>query len=251
MTDAYWAPEEVHEARFETDSETHGRPHDVFSLGCVFLLLATLRIFRWTSDGIEEFQRLRESSIQSGSRNTINGKAHAFHNTMNVVREWMDHLRQAAPRDDRDKISLILDLIAEMLQVRGERLYSWEVVISLRAILDPEWLASATKEEIKTLVQPSRTLDSEIMHNPFKRADRKEWPSPVLDALKETKWYIQVPGSTEELKRRKRKVARYHSTLPPVPYDKLFGFHKLNKVIAETFATKANSVALFGLGGMG
>jgi len=65
----YYAPPEFSVDRDRAGCETHGRAHDVFSLGCVFLELATILKHGWILAGLEEFRKQRaESKLECASR---------------------------------------------------------------------------------------------------------------------------------------------------------------------------------------
>jgi serine/threonine protein kinase len=251
-TDPHWAPPEVIGATEEGYSETRGRAHDVYSLGCIFVLLATFLIYGWEPAGLAIFNKRRQEYVGNGDDVDINGPECAFHCTMNVARGWIAELPPEAPNDLRGQIEALIVLIGEMVRPIEERIYSWEVEVDLHMIIHPDLSELALLQILKEAIQSSRTLNHGIKHNPMRRAKEARKPQSFLKMLEDAKWYDHTPGSTEELKRRKADVSKYHSTLKAPPYeDSLFGFQKLDQRIAELFASKVDSVALYGLGGMG
>lgn len=155
VTSTEWAPAEFFTDQYNKDGQTHGRSHDVFSLGCVFLELATILHQGWGSDGIPELRKRREKddSYEGPLKNV--GKAGDYCKSMNAVHRWMEELLSKCNSDEDKKI---LELIKEMLSPRNERIYAWEVEIDLFILSDPTRSCIEVNKRLKKIIQSSRGL---------------------------------------------------------------------------------------------
>ena len=242
---------------FTDDSNPkHGRPFDVYSIGCVILELTTVLIHGWSKAGIPEFHRLRGENTQHACINR-HGKPepdYSFHNSPNVVEDWIRHLRERTDIDE--KLESLLDLITEMLVARAQRIFIWEVDMDLY-----EMGGSRTRDQLilhlRKVVQPSDTSLNDLNneHNPLKRAVQKDkrWQTRILE---QNKWSIKKPEPSNQLKIKRRETGIYHSTLKACQYTRdferntLFGRHDMDVKIAEGLKI-SNCVGLYGMSGMG
>ncbi|KAF2789212.1 hypothetical protein K505DRAFT_284791 [Melanomma pulvis-pyrius CBS 109.77] len=248
VTTPYWAPPELFRDKDSTNGHTHGRSHDVFSLGCVFLLLATMLKYRWTPLGLEKFKKARGDSNLNGEKSDLQPENHAFHNSMDEVRKWIQSLDEHARREDYQKV---LNLIGEMLLPREERIFAWEVEVDLYGIIDSGRSEEDCLNRLKNTIQHSRQIDINLIHNPVTRARKRGRSNAFLNVLQEARWYERSPHTTQELEKRTQKVTKYYSTLSVLDQEEpLFGRQALYDSISQVFA-KTDSVALWGLGGIG
>jgi serine/threonine protein kinase len=239
-TTPYWAPEKFLTNITQRADGNHGRSHDVWSLGCIFLLLATMLVHRWEPAGLKAFEDRRAKDAKT----TLD---HAFCNCMPQVREWIDELRKQKPRKD---FGQLLDLIEEMLKPREARIFSWEVAVDLSSISDPSRTSDEIVKHLEDVVQAAREADLKLgQHNPLTRARRdKRKTARYLEILMEKDWYDD--STTEEGKRfimAKRSV----STLPILEsQDHVVGIEMILEQISQRFK-ETDSLALSGLGGVG
>lgn len=209
----YWPPEYAKE-------RVHGRPSDVFSLGCVLLELATIWEYGWDGAKLKEFRDLRRNNEQCSRAVERLKYDQSYHNNLNVVGEWLRKLRQSdiiskdaeteihtrgnqrEAEDDRayrNYFRTLLDLIEGMLKEKAQRLFIWEINMDLHEIA-----GNKTLEELRhhfgKIVQPPRkaTMSLDNTHNPLRRAlDRgKIWQVLSLRAIG---WSIEVPQADETL----------------------------------------------------
>ncbi|KAF2656071.1 hypothetical protein K491DRAFT_757864 [Lophiostoma macrostomum CBS 122681] len=241
----YWAPPEYFTDKDATNGKLHGRTHDVFSMGCVFLCLATVVKSGWMSEGLARFKTLRTPVESDGSTD-----AHAFHRTLPVVEDWRKQLQENSSRDqDRE----VLALIAEMLLPRERRIHSWEVDIDLFIILN-----KASPEEIinhlSKVIQASRGLDTRTKHNPHKRAQgkhgHKEWGPDFLRLLEDNLWQEFSPGTTSNGFSQAASVSKPLSNIALQGQKDMCGGQNLYRKISNGFS-KSDIVVLYGMGGVG
>jgi serine/threonine protein kinase len=237
-TSYYWAPKKYFVKDVHTDGQDHGRAHDVWSLGCIFLLLATMLRHRWRPEGLEEFKKLRAG-------NDDDDEAHAFHNSMHAVQQWIHGLETTA---QRKRFKHIVKLVEEMLKPREERIFSWEVEVDLYCIIDADRPDKQILDHLKRVIQPARKADRGLKHDPLARARSRGRKGPFLDILMENEWYDE---ETTDEQKTAMIARRSISTLPP-PEEKepIFGRELLFNRISELFKG-TRSVALSGLGGIG
>lgn len=241
-TTRYWAPMEFFEEEDKTNGQNHGRAHDVWSLGCIFLLLATVMAHGWK--GLKEFENRRMGNSNDDSEA-------AFYKNTGVVQEWIQELKLKATRDQYRQV---LELIEEMLKPRRERIFSWEVEVDLYCILDPERPANDTLKHLRDVIQAARKIDSEMEHSPLSRASKRKRRDSFLKVLKLNGWYDEKMSEEED----------YYSTTdvaPTSPEDEkptrlleddkpMFGREDLLAQISSAFVD-TRAVALHGLGGIG
>ncbi|KAF2111530.1 kinase-like domain-containing protein [Lophiotrema nucula] len=171
----------------------HGRPFDVYSLGCIFLELVTILLYGWVQEGLPEFERQREA-------NTIhecNGPANktpdiSFHNNRRAVESWIDHLERKAShdRDSYDRVFQVLELIRDMLEERLFRLFAWEIDIEIYSMLHTDASEAYMKMRLTQVAQhatqPLTVLDNR--HNPLQRVKEMGRPNWWLDILRSYGW---------------------------------------------------------------
>jgi serine/threonine protein kinase len=239
-TTPYWAPKEFMAAITQREDGNHGRSHDVWSLGCIFLLLATMLVHKWEPEGLKAFEDLR-------AKDAKDPLDHAFCNRMPQVRQWIAELRKKKPRTD---FGQLLDLIEEMLQPREARIFSWEAAVDLSSISDPSRTSDEIVEHLQQVVQAAREADLKLgQHNPLTRArSDKRKKARYLEILMENGWY---DGLTTEEEKRVAMAKRSVSTLPTLESgDHVVGIETVLKKISERFK-ETDSLALSGLAGVG
>jgi serine/threonine protein kinase len=236
--------------------ENHGRPFDVFSLGCVLLDLATVLEYGWSNAGLPEFKRRRgENKEHSYTGPEKPERDYSFHNSPKVVKAWIEHLRT----DGSNNLCTLLDLISLMLlDQKDQRIFSWEVEMDLYEMLHPNLKQAQRQKRLRELVQESRTPRARLdnRHNPLQRAyavGKPEWWKTIL---KENKWSYSEPTTTLILRQRTFPVDKYFSTLNAFEYtedfrnNELYGRHDIYQKIATGFES-SESVGLYGMGGIG
>ncbi|KAF2642205.1 kinase-like protein [Massarina eburnea CBS 473.64] len=250
ITSERWAPPEVQKDIHSTEVQTHGRPHDVYSLGCVFLLLVTMIEFQWQDEGLKSFegQRRKEDNKTMG----------AFHNSPNATQKWIKSLHERAPDQ---QIREVLTIIEEMMAPRERRITTWEAQVYLYATY-PDRQDQDVVQRIEDVIQESRTIDLAMKETPVSRATK--WGvdgafkkahvfrgTEFLDVLKRARWYDSSPQTTEQLAKRAKRVQKYFSNLPKLPGDEpLFGCQSILDDVSKAFSKK-NTVAIYGLAGTG
>ena len=254
----YWAPPEFME---NTDGRTHGRPHDVYSLGCVFLLLVTITVHGWTSGGVPAFQRNREE-FKSQDNTQHQSTKGAFSECKEVVDNWIKDLKTRKPGNL--KIKRVLDVIEHMLKPYNERITIWEVVVYLYDFTEQWKLELAYSdadeatfrekkvlEKLRDTIQPSRKIDMSMKITPSIRAKLWGWDS-FNPEMKKNQWFESQPRTTNTLRKRGTVPGNVRSTLEnnDLPKGPLFGYQKIFDQISRAFGD-TNMVALCGMGGIG
>jgi len=232
---------------FDAGGEKRGRAFDIFSLGCVFLELATLWRYGWDSGGLhaldEHFQAANNEA--SSSSNEV-----IYCKNMAKVNEWISDLE----KDDSKKFGEVLKMIREMLQEeRSQRIFAWEVEIDLFILMEPPKPWEEIVLRFEGIVQFSRKAVNAIgtTHNPLVRARNKDRPKPFLNLLINRKWSDNIPGSTKESRRLSFDLKEWFSNLEtPEDRKKMYGRQEESQWIETQFA-EAPSIGLYGLGGVG
>jgi len=257
----YWAPPEFLN---NVEGRTHGRSHDVYSLGCIFLLLATITVHGWTSSEVEEFKKRREQAVIDLPENQkYQITEGAFYQCKPVVDEWIEYLKNSRQGDEI--IKPVLKIIQHMQKPYNERITAWEVVTYLYNFteqwkLDPACPKTdyATFRDDKVVemlgetIQPSRKIDMSIKITPYTRAIDWGMSENFLKTLKANRWSGSQPQTTSELKERGPTHDRLRSTLPPdnSQHKPIFGYQNIFDEVSRAFGY-TNIVALCGLGGIG
>jgi serine/threonine protein kinase len=265
----YWSPPEFFEDNGEQDNKTHGRPHDVYSLGCIFAVIATVIVHRWNDAGLPRFERRRCSRkpLDSPDEEQFENESGAFHKCEDAVLEWIQELEETYP--DKEKLTAVLKVVKEMLLPYEKRISAWEVDVYLYEATE-EWRSeikdpvpgdlSMAKHDmvvkrLRAVAQESREIDLHKKRTPVSRARDWKRSNDFLLALEEKKWIESSPQMSEDLKRRRelpRGSVEIVSTLPPdtSKKDPIFGYQKEFDGIARGFG-QHNIVVLWGLGGIG
>jgi serine/threonine protein kinase len=251
-TTHYWAPPEYFTDRDRTDAQTHGRPHDVWSLGCMFLELATMAQYGWDNGGLQEFKMKRaqcKDSTPGYNQARQDQDQSAFHSSESAVRDWISHLEEKAAA--RQQAKLVLRIIREMLLPRKERISAWEVNVYLFQAIDPERTESEVLDELRKVIQKSRAVDLEMKQTPMTRANKWQQSHEFCQILSEKGWLDYSPQMTTEHRKRAKAVQSYHSTLPELTENAaLFGCQHIVADIFERFG-HTDTLALSGMGGVG
>jgi serine/threonine protein kinase len=243
----------------------HGRPFDVWSLGCIILELLTVWHFGWAETGIATFRQWRKENTElaSPNRSKLGQSATddcSFHNNFNVVKKWIAHLSEKGSKDN--EFLQVLGLVSEMLvEDKNARIFIWEVYMDLYEMVNPDMTAQELKEHYRTnVVQPSvKSLNGiSTGHNPLVRAKGlgKEWQVEVL-SNSQNQWFDGKPEQTDTLKNLpRRSTGLYYSTLSGCQqthdFDRtdFYGRHDMDVKISEGFR-ELNCVGLYGMSGIG
>ncbi|KAJ4299795.1 hypothetical protein N0V90_005041 [Kalmusia sp. IMI 367209] len=242
-----YAPPEHFNDKFGTKKR---RSFDIFSLGCVFLELATLWKKGWGNGGLKA---LEEHIIPANSLTSSGSPGVIYCDNMEKVEKWIETLA----KDDSRRFGEVLELIGEMLREDpARRIFAWEIEIDLVILMKVPETTEAWREVIQRfrgIVQSSRKHINRISttHNPLVRARNKRRPDEFLDLLIKGNWSDRIPGSTKDSRRLSYRLAEPFSNLE-MPEDRKisYGRQKENQWIENEFAN-APSVGLYGLGGVG
>ncbi|OAL49196.1 hypothetical protein IQ07DRAFT_73166 [Pyrenochaeta sp. DS3sAY3a] len=244
----------------ENGTERHGRPFDVWSLGCIILELATVWKFGWADEGILEFRNRRRegaSTLATADRSSSSQSDHApFKGNEQVIKDWITHLESGSDVDA--EFRMVLRLVSEMLVSKAQRIFVWEVHMDLYEQTNP----SLTPQELRAyfrrnVVQRPKenTNASGDTHNPLTRARelKKDWQ---LDILEEHRWSEGRPQATQQLIVKRVDTEMYFSTLEKCSSAETFekspfyGRLETDAQIDAGFRT-SNCIGLWGLSGIG
>ncbi|KAH8626784.1 SPS1,serine threonine protein kinase [Alternaria alternata] len=250
VTDKYWAPPEFFVADKNENAVTHGRAHDVFSLGCVFLSLVTL--LHEGSTGISSFETDRKAQDKEHEGSPHCG---AFYRTMDVVRGRIESLcSQCKENQDRE----VLNLISEMIKPIEKRIYSWEVDIDLFMLRQAGVDSASVDEYLLEVGHPSTGYNAKIKHNPFTRAKERaeknhfykvRCSGKYFYTMKALGWLEYSHQSTRDFRRTSEQ--HVYSNLSLYTNDgTLCGGQDLYREISDSFR-ESDIVALFGVAGIG
>ncbi|KAI0576369.1 SPS1 Serine-threonine protein kinase [Pyrenophora tritici-repentis] len=250
VTDKYWAPPEFFEEHTEEDGLKHARAHDVFSLGCVFIELATL--LHMGADGRSTFKSRREDGDRDPEASWYRG---AFHRSMPVVREWIEDMRN---KQEEGQHREVLAIIFDMLQTPDERIYSWEVEIDLFIIGPSGTDSEKVVDYLRQISQSSLGYRAKTKRNPYTRAKRRARENHLysvrclnqfFQVMNSFGWHEYSPQSTGSSQQTPGQQA--YSNLPlPLDRDTLCGGQGLYQEISNGFR-KSDIVALYGVAGIG
>lgn len=223
---------------------------DVFSMGCVIIELATLvAVGKWNCKSVSTFYEMRRCNAKT---QVFTGRDASFRNNLNVVEQWVVELRQkgASPM-----LEQILDVAQDMiLRDPSGRPLACEVAIDIWSLMHPEKENAVFEEQCKRLLygqMPDKRFND---HNPTRR-EPFSWHSRSRekirrDCLIKIGWAVSSKPKSFSLKQTNLSTM---STLPHI-FDglELYGREKLLKKIDYFFNdTRARTVGLFGLGGIG
>jgi serine/threonine protein kinase len=231
---------------------SHGRSFDVYSLGCVFLELATIWAYGWDDKKLEEFHSLRGKNDKK-IHPMLETVDHSYHNNPNIVASWFQQLRQK--KVDHKCFKKFLDLTAEMMESRPRRVFVWEANMDLFEMVY-ERSETQLRDHFRKIVQPPKTpvngLDKS--HNPLLRAI-KRGKHYQLKILRDNAWSDEKPqtGLSPTLSSGQGEPL---STLDACPrnteYESndLFGRHDIDKKISKIL-DQCDCVGLYGTSGVG
>jgi serine/threonine protein kinase len=277
-TTKFWAPPEYFFDKDSPKSSTkHARAHDVYSMGCVFLVLVTLIVYgRQTGGfpapaGILAYDNLIEGVTDDSSDSTT-GPPAVFLNSENDTLEWIAKLKDRRKGDPTyGTLANVLKIIEEMLLPYESRMWSWEAEFYLYEATN-EWekesaengshfgdhfghgedsKKSMSLNKLRVVIQAARETDYSIVFGPAQRAIK--WHrTELLGVMKSKNWYQSPPQTSKQLKHRPDVIKNAISTLPPRDRFKnpMFGYQSIGDDIAWKFHD-CNVVALCGLSGIG
>ncbi|KAL1595108.1 hypothetical protein SLS60_009795 [Paraconiothyrium brasiliense] len=233
---------------------SHGRAFDVYSLGCIFLELATIWAYGWNDKKLGKFRDLRgknEQNVETPMSPHV--PDYSYHNNPNVVESWIQRLRQE--NFNHRCFKQFLSLTADMMKPRTQRIFIWEANMDLFEMVE-KGSERLLKDHFRTIVQPPKTsingLDNS--HNPLQIA-RKKGKHWQIKVLQDNSWSDEKP-QTPSLPTLASGQAEHFSTLDTCPkndeYDSnvLFGRHEVDKMISKMF-DKSSCVGLYGISGVG
>jgi serine/threonine protein kinase len=233
-TTRYWAPEEFSDNAGYHGEQNHRRSHDVWSLGCMFTVFATVIVHGWGALGLKAFEH---------SRTDDSGDS-AFWKNKGKVHQWIQKLGN---EKSEEAFVRLLELIQEMLKPREERIFSWEVAVDLTSIIKNGSSREDIETHLKEVIQRAREVDGRLQHNPLTRARKdKNKGQTFRNILIENGWYDDQ--TTEQQKRTGMAQRRLMSTIPVL--DTVVERKDMLKMIFTLFE-ETQSVALSGLGGIG
>lgn len=274
-TTDYWAPPEFFEGSSK-NLKRHARSHDIYSMGCMFLTLATLVVHGREENGssvpagIPGFQQWRE---QYPDDPTSDNQGYFF-NSKRACSQWIANLKgknaRASIKDRR--LEPVLRVIEEMLLPYKARISAWEAEIYLfdatgecenelssrsRSLVDQfksrvDLKESILLDKLNAVIQSPRDIDLEMEVTPVTRAikwNRKEY----LGVMKTNNWYDISPKSTKQLQKRQCMPSATISTLPNDEIwkdDPMYGNQSNLDKLQKEFGS-SNVVGLCGLGGLG
>jgi serine/threonine protein kinase len=257
ITTHYWAPPEYFADNGGINRKKHGRTHDVFSMGCVFLSLTTILHKGWSPEGLDKFKENRMSQRKAQEDSSDSYMSHAFHNNMQAVLDWVAHLQKTARREPDKQV---LGLIEEMLRPIDQRVFSWEVEIDLFILLDSSRHPDEVTERLGKAVQPSRGFNVRA-HNPYSRAKAqaqlergktKKRSPEFFEVLEMAGWREYSPQSTSDFLKPTMPVQNPLSTIPISRQkgDEIRGRQNLYAQISDGFK-ESDAVVLYGMAGVG
>ncbi|KAI4690387.1 hypothetical protein J4E81_007540 [Alternaria sp. BMP 2799] len=230
----YWAPEEFSEDTWKR--RNHGRSHDVWSLGCIYLLLTTMLVNGRSPEVLKAFEEFRAQGDEDDM-------SHAFFRSMKEITQWIAKLREGG-----EMIGKLLDLIQEMLKPRKERIFSWEVDVGLSTITISSRNKEAILKHLKDVVQEARDEDKKLTHNPMTRARNANESKKYRKILLENGWSDDLTTKEEK---RACAVERSVSTLPILETEVLTSdMEHIFQQMTQRYQKK-KSLALVGLRGIG
>ena len=195
----------------------HGRPFDVWAVGCIVIELATLVVHDWQSEMVNVFRNERKANPnrdRKSPESVQDGSEYSFHNNRVVVEDWVFRLKLCGGSQQLNKV---LDIAAGMLAPRpSDRPYMWEIQMDLYETLKPYdtsipnlegdlCVPPLRKEGNMKVISQGRShyLPSEIekpMETPLHRAARMNNRSRTI-RLWELGWSLAYPDSDGETPR--------------------------------------------------
>ena len=247
-TEEYRPPEYYDESGHRATT-MHGRPFDVFSMGCITLQLATLIVFGWNGE-VKDFKHKREQpSAKKRFPAMREPQGSAFHNNLELVDARIIELEE---RDPGERITKVLRLTREMLEKSPDkRLFAWEVEADMYEFLHPNATKAALQELYKGVIAKPRHSADRDYHDPFKRA-KSQGKRILADSMKDQGYSDSfLPVLSQALGGKSDQQRDSQSNLPAnFGRRELFGRQRIMNQIASGFET-TNRVGLFGYGGNG
>jgi len=240
----------------------HGRAYDVWSLGCVFLELATLAAYEHGPDKLENFRKMRlDNKSDLNNTSVPSEEDDSFFNNWQIVEQWINTL----PKPKSDTLfAQVRKLILEMLErERAYRVFAWEIELDLYCALEnlSEALIKAKLKECVRFSKPKEPLSgSERQHNPFVRARKNGRPEWWLKILEEAGWNDYSTklsrlqnGEPPPSEQGPGSVNKYYSTLTQVFQDDDSRLHGRLQLYGEIVIAFSNHhrVGLHGFWGIG
>ena len=116
----------------------HGRPFDVWAVGCIVIELVILVVHDWQSEMVNMFRNERKANPNRDRKtpdSVQDGSEYSFHNNRVVVEDWVLRLKTCGGSQQLNKV---LDIAAGMLAPRpSDRPYMWEIQLDLYESLKP------------------------------------------------------------------------------------------------------------------
>lgn len=133
----------------------HGRPFDIWAMGCIMLQVAVLVVYGWEKRMVERFRRARSQQSPSFRRFHKMDEDQSFHNNLHVVGLWLSELG-----DGSSMLRRFLQIIIQMLrQDPKDRLTSWEAELDLHELLYPDQTTRERYAEGKKRIPQRRGVD--------------------------------------------------------------------------------------------
>lgn len=249
-TTHYWAPAEYFD--HGSDKGKHARAHDIYSLGCILLVFATVIVHGFHDSGLVAFAKRRRQYYDQHPSVKGAKDPEAFSNSETVVQGWISELQDK--RSDDERLKGVLGVIREMLLPYKERIWAWEAEVYLYDAIEERTDTKVAKvlQRLEKVCQESREVHLDMQKTPFSRAQDRRKSAEFFEVLKKKKWYDVTPQSTEELRQRAARPGRLLSTFAPeiLSKDPIFGYQQKFCDMTEGFSSQ-NVVVLCGLGGVG
>ena len=195
----------------------HGRPFDVWAVGCIIVELAILIVHDWQSEMVKIFRNERNKNPNRDRKipdSVQDGSECSFHNNRVVVEDWVLRLKTCS---DSQPLNEVLNIATGMLAPNpSDRPYMWEIQMDLYETLKPYDISIPNLEgdlcvppllqegNMKIFTQGgSYYLPSEIgkpMETPLHRAAKRNNRSRTI-RLWELGWSLSHPDSNGETPR--------------------------------------------------
>ena len=241
-TDEYQPPE------YHTSSAgtSYGPSFDVWSLGCVFLELLTIRIISWNRNQVSRMKKDMSSCPSADFK---------FRAPSNIP-SWVDYLLKET---DDIRIIRAIHIVQKMLTIESQNwLYAFDAAIDLLELYEPEIGIGEFEKKCRALTKgqsPSPSFGQ--FYDPVVRTSRdpkhrrKHFIQPRLQCLNEAIWPSR-PGILRSATFISRQSSEALFTTLPSHYkeDRLHGHEELLETMRTLFAF-TSCIALVGIGGIG
>ena len=195
----------------------HGRPFDVWAVGCIVIELATLVVHDWQSEMVNTFRNERKANPnrdRKSPESVQDGSEYSFHNNRVVVEGWVLRLKNCG---GSQQLNEVLNIAVGMLAPSPRhRPYMWEIQMDLYETLKPYDTSIPNLEGDLCVPPVSRRGEMQIvsegksdslmfetvvgMETPLHRAARKNSRSRTI-RLWELGWPLSQPGLNRETPR--------------------------------------------------